>query len=373
MKWDISLSIPDIGQKEIVKVTEVLNSKWLTMGPNVQKFEKDFAKKMNVKHALSVTNCTAALHISSAVLGVGPGDEVICPALTFVASANASKCLGADVVFADVSSNEDLTIDPKDIERLITDKTKAIIAVHYAGFSCDMDAILKIAQKHNLKVIEDCAHSPFARYKKSSGDLGFLGSLGDLGCFSFYGNKNMTTGEGGMVTTNSDELAEKIRLMRSHGMTSLSYDKIKGRAEGYDVLMPGYNYRFDDIRAAIGLCQLEKIDANNELRRNLYGEYIKGFAASDKIIVPFANSDLTLSACHIMPIIFKNIDDLNIAKEVLRENKIQFSKHYEPIPRFSSYGGIEFKSKAHIAGILTLPLGTHMTTQGVRKIVVLIG
>src|SRR6185295_872276 len=186
-------------------------------------------------------------------LGVGPGDEVICPALTFVASANASRYTGATVIFADVASADDLTVSPRDIEGRITSRTRAITVVHYASFACQMDEILALARRRGIAVIEDCAHAPCAWHSSADGKRQSLGSLGDVGCFSFYGNKNMTTGEGGMVTTESDELAARIRLLRSHGMTSLTYDRHRRHARDYDVVALGYNYRTDEIHSALGL------------------------------------------------------------------------------------------------------------------------
>jgi len=356
MDWKIPLSEPDLGQEEIDTVISVIKSKWLTMGAVTAEFEKKFAEKMNVKYAFAVNNATAALHIANVCLNIKEGDEVICPALTFVASANASKYTGAKVVFADITDENDWTISVSDIKKLITKKTKAIVVVHYAGFSCNMEEIMNIAKEYNLKVIEDCAHSPFAAYKFSNGEIKSLGSIGDVGCFSFFGNKNMTTGEGGMVTTNSDEIAQKIKLLRSHGMTTLTYERHKGHASGYDVVELGYNYRIDEIRSAIGISQLNKIDYNNTERRRVYKTYMDYLSNCKNVIFPFKDSDLSLATPHIMPIILKN-NYLEI-KNLLKEKGIQTSKHYDLVPNFSIYKEDKpFVSKIeHINNILTLPL-----------------
>ncbi|WP_367362903.1 DegT/DnrJ/EryC1/StrS family aminotransferase [Mesotoga sp.] len=216
MAYKIPLFDLNFGKEEEDAVIEVLQSKWISMGEKTTELENDFAERINARHALAMTNCTAALHLALAILNIGPGDEVIVPSLTFVATANAVKYVCGTPVFADITSLEDLTISPEDIERKITDKTKAIMVMHYGGFACDMDKIMPVAQKHNLKVVEDAAHSPAATYKGK-----YLGTIGDVSAFSFFSNKNITTAEGGMLITNDDALAERAKLMRSHGMTAL--------------------------------------------------------------------------------------------------------------------------------------------------------
>ena len=367
MKWKITLCEPDIGQEEIKAVTNVLKSKWLTMGEVTQRFEKVFVEKLGVKYAFAVTNCTAALHIANLALNIGPGDEVICPALTFIATANAVRYTGADVVFADSISEKDLTIDLEDVETKITKRTKAVIVVHYAGFPCYMDKILEIAKKHNLKIIEDCAHSPLAWWQFKDGTKKYIGSIGDIGCFSFFSNKNMITGEGGMITTNNDELAEKIKLLRSHGMTTLTYDRHKGHASGYDVVMLGYNYRIDEMRSALGLVQLKKLENNNQKRREIYRWYAYAFQDNDNVIIPFTDRNLDQATPHIMPVIIKN--NYQEIKQKLTNAGIQTSKHYDLIPTFTLYKGSKFKSKInYIKNILTLPMYPGMKKEDVGYI-----
>lgn len=367
MKWKITLCEPDIGQEEIKALTNVLKSKWLTMGEVTQRFERVFAEKLGVKYAFAVTNCTVALHIANLALNIGPGDEVICPALTFVATANAVRYTGADVVFADSISEKDLTIDPEDVEAKITKRTKAIIVVHYAGFPCHMDKFVEIAKKYNLKIIEDCAHAPLAWWKFKDGTKKYVGSIGDIGCFSFFSNKNLITGEGGMVTTNNDELAEKIKLLRSHGMTTLTYDRHKGHASGYDVVMLGYNYRIDEMRSALGLVQLKKLEKNNQKRREIYRWYADAFRDNDNVIIPFTDKNLEQATPHIMPVIIKN--NYQEIKQKLTNAGIQTSKHYDLIPTFTLYKGSKFKSKIkYIKNILTLPMYPGMEKEDVEYI-----
>jgi dTDP-4-amino-4,6-dideoxygalactose transaminase len=365
--WAIRFAEADVGEEEIRAVAEVIRSKWLAMGKVTEKFEKDFAEKLGVRHAFAVSNGTAALHLANLALGIGPGDEVICPVLTFVASANASAIVGASVRFADVVSETDLTVDPKDIEAQITTATRAITVVHFAGFACHMDEIMTIAGRHGLKVIEDCAHAPFSTYRGAGGGVRHLGGIGDFGCFSFYANKNMTTGEGGMVTTNSDDLAERIRLLRSHGMTSLAYERYRRHASGYDVAIIGLNYRADDIKSAIGLVQLGKIDEINERQRRVFGWYLEELKGSPNVIVPFADRDLSESTCHIMVVIIRN--GQGEIRKRLTEAGIQTSVHYTPIPEFTAYGKRGYDGKLRGSrGLLSLPMSSFLTRENVRLI-----
>ncbi|MCJ7556931.1 MAG: DegT/DnrJ/EryC1/StrS family aminotransferase, partial [Gammaproteobacteria bacterium] len=268
MEWKVPLADVQLGPEEIEAVTQVLKSGWLTMGEVTQAFEQEFAVFTGAKHALAVTNATAGLHMACLAVGVGPGDEVIVPSLTFVASANAIYSTGAKAVFADIESTDWLCISPDAIERAITPSTKAIMVVHYSGFACDMPAILAIAKQHNLAVIEDAAHAVGA-----SLDGQALGTWGDVGVFSFFGNKNLTTGEGGMVVTNDDALAAKLGILRSHGMTTLTWDRHQGHASTYDVIDFGYNYRIDEMRSALGREQLKKLPAGNARRAELVALY----------------------------------------------------------------------------------------------------
>lgn len=331
MEWKIPLSDIDLGEEEIAEVTKVLKSKWLSMGPVTEQFEREFAKYLGVRHAFAVSNGTAALHIALKVLGIGPGDEVIAPSLTFIATANAVLYVGARPVFADITSLEDFNISPEDIAQKITNKTKAIIPVHYGGYPCDMDAIMELARNHGLKVIEDAAHAPGAEYKGRK-----LGAIGDIGCFSFFANKNMTTGEGGMLVTNDDSLAEKIRIIRSHGMTTLTWDRHRGHAYSYDVVELGYNYRINEVASALGLVQLKKLEQNNEKRRRITEEYKERLEDIPWISMPFNNCEGKPSY-HIFPALLS--EDISREKfmENLKQKGIQTSIYYPPIHLFSNY------------------------------------
>jgi dTDP-4-amino-4,6-dideoxygalactose transaminase len=332
MNWRIPLSDIDFDEDEALAVQKVIESRWLTMGKVTQEFEVAFADYIQTKHAIAVTNATAALHLACLALGIGQGDEVIVPSLTFVATANAIRYVGATPVFADIISNENLNISPAAINLLITPRTRAIIVVHYAGYPCDMPAILSIAKQHGLFVIEDAAHAVGSELDDHK-----LGSWGDIGCFSFFSNKNMTTGEGGMLTTDKDDLAQKLGRLRSHGMTSLTWDRHKGHAWSYDVVDLGYNYRIDEIRAALGLVQLTKVEKNNELRRNLSQVYRDTLQECvPQVGIPFQNHP-GKTAAHIMPVLLPPGTKREEFMEAMKKQGIQTSIHYPPIHTFTSY------------------------------------
>lgn len=336
MEWKIPLSDIDFGPEEQKAVDEVLHSKWLTMGSVTQELEDAFAGYVGVKHALAVTNATAALHLACIVAGLKPGDEAIVPSLTFVATANAVRYTGATPIFADIRDENDLTISYKSIERAITGRTRAILVMHYGGYPCDMPSILELAREHNLKVIEDAAHAV-----GSDLDGRKLGTWGDMGCFSFFSNKNMTTGEGGMLVTDNDDYSQKLQLLRSHGMTSLTWDRHKGHAWSYDVVGLGYNYRIDEIRAALGKIQLGKLEANNERRRHLTQTYRDALQElAPQITVPFARH-AGISAAHLMPVLLPPGADRTSFMESMKAQMIQTSIHYPPIHTFSAYNAVE--------------------------------
>ena len=358
MKWKIPYFDLVLGEKEKQAAMAVLESNWLTTGPKISEFEDAFAKQMeNAKvRGIAVSNCTVALHLALEALGIKSGDEVICPSLTFVASANAIRYTGATPIFADICSEDEWNLDPADVEAKITDRTKAIMVVHYAGYPCRMDAILDIAQKYNLKIVEDACHGPLAEWKGRK-----LGTIGDIGCFSFFSNKNMTTGEGGMVVTKDAELVEKIKIMRSHGMTSTTYDRFKGHAFGYDVTVLGYNYRMDEIRAAIGIEQLKKLPEFNLRRKKLVEYYREAIRSSiaDIITVPFENWR-GIYGYHIFPILLaEGYTERNRLMVRLSEHGIQTSIHYRSVHTFTAYAEFDAslpKTEAIAPRILSLPL-----------------
>ncbi len=331
MKWRYPLSDIDVGREEEKEILRVLRSKWLSTGPVTEKFEKAFSDYLGGGFALAVSSGTAALHLALASIGLEKGDEVILPSLTFVATANAVLYAGGRPVFADIVGSDDLNISPKEIERKVRKRTKAILVMHYGGYPCDMDAVLSIAERNRLVVVEDAAHAPGADYQGQK-----CGSLGTIGCFSFFSNKNLVTGEGGMVFTRNKDLAERMRRMRSHGMEALSWDKYRGHLASYDIRDLGYNYRTTEIQSALGIAQLKKLDRNNRKRRRLVNIYHRELEKIEKISIPFLKYR-GRSSHHLFPILIPASFSREKVMEGLARHGIQTSVHYPPIHLFSLY------------------------------------
>ena len=370
MEWRVPLSDIDFDHEEEQAVLDVVRSRWLTMGAVTGQFEAEFAAYTGARHAIAVTNATAALHMACVAAGLGPGDEAILPSLTFVATANAVRYTGAQPVFVDIQSESDLNIAPRAIEEAITPKTRAIIVVHYGGYACDMPAILSLAKEHNLVVIEDAAHAIGSRL-----DRRMLGTWGATGCYSFFSNKNMTTGEGGMLVTDDDDLAARLRTLRSHGMTSMTWDRHKGHAWSYDVVDLGYNYRIDEIRSALGRVQLRKLPRNNQLRREWDATYRQLLLKScPSIVIPF-QGHAGESACHLLPILLPHGMPRVSFMEAMKARGIQTSIHYPPIHQFSAFrsdGPVGTKlSMTESVGAreVTLPLYPSLKPSDIRFVV----
>lgn len=335
------LSEIDIGEEEARAVADVVRSKWLSMGPRTEEFEAHFAEVWGAKHAIAVSNCTAALHLAIKGCGIGPGDEVLVPSYTFVASANAILYQGATPVFVDINGPGDLNLSIVDLEAKIGPRTAAILPVHIAGYSADMDRIMDIAERHGLAVIEDACHGIGARFQGSpcspwTGRK--LGAIGTVGCFSFFANKNLVTGEGGMIITNDDKAAETARRCRSHGMTKSSWDRASGRATDYDVVDLGYNYRSTEFTAALGLVQLAKLDKANMKRRLLARRYQQRLAGRPFITLPFYDREEE-SSHHIFPILLQDGTQRSLFRRLLQDQGIQTSVHYPPVHLFTQYAG----------------------------------
>lgn len=367
MSWKVPLADLDYGPEEEQAVMQVLRNRWLTMGEITKEFEDSFAQYLGIKHAIAVTNGTTALHLACQALEIGPGDEVIVPSLSFVATANAVLYTGADVRFADIIGPDELNISPKSIEKLINPRTKAIIVMHYGGYPCQMPIIMELARAYRLRVIEDAAHAPGASLNGQN-----MGTWGDIGCFSFFSNKNLSTGEGGMLVTKRDDVATKIRLLRSHGMTSLTWDRHQGHAYSYDVVDLGYNFRIDEIRAALGLVQLEKLSTNNA-RRNDIVDYYRAELEPTGLNLPFSGVE-GVPSHHIAPILLPKQVDREAFIHRIHAAGIQTSIHYPPIHHFSyyrkKYSGVSLPITEEVAAReVTLPLFPTMGLDKVQQVI----
>jgi dTDP-4-amino-4,6-dideoxygalactose transaminase len=368
MTYKIPLFNLNFDEEEISAAVSTIRSKWISSGPQTDLLEKTFANKMNVKFAVALSNCTVALHLANLLVDVQPGDEVIVPSLTFVATVNAVKYVGAVPVFADITGINNPTISVADIESKITEKTKAIIVMHYAGFACDMNAIMKLADQKGIKVIEDACHGPFSMY-----DDRYLGSIGEVGCFSFFSNKNISTGEGGIIVTNNETLYNKAKLLRSHGMTSSSYDRSKGHTTEYDVVALGYNYRIDDIRSSIALAQLKKLDEDYKKRDLVRKAYLENLKTEKRISISFGESCYQTVSNYIFTIALLNSDKnkRDGVRNFLGQEGIQTSVHYPAAHRFNIYRN-ELVSlpntEYYTDNTITLPMYGNLTTEEIQFI-----
>lgn len=372
--WRVPLSVLDYGVEEAAAAQRVIASKWLSMGAEVAAFEREFAQMQSARHAYAVSSATAALHLAMHAIGLGPGDEVIQPAINFVASANMTLLAGATPVFADICSLGEPTLDPKHVERLITPRTKAIVPMHYGGNLARMSMLMELCQRHGLALIEDSCHAVGAAYHDPQGrePHGVMaGSIGDLGTFSFYANKNLACGEGGMLVTNRDDLGDRIQMMRSHGMTRSSWERHHGRPGSYDIALAGFNYRLDELHAALGRAQLAKLFPGNQRRRQLLARYREGLQGAERWIMVFADR-IEHSSGHLMVAVADSAETRAKAAHALRESGIQSSMHYPSILEFSGFRGRfhehlelthQFANRA-----ITLPLHPDLLTEHVDEI-----
>ena len=364
---------PEIGPEEIRSVVETLESGWLTSGSKVKIFEEDFSRFIGCQHSVAVNSCTAALHLALEAVGVEEGDEVIVPTMTFTATAEVVVYFKAKPVLVDCRPNT-FNIDPDLIERAITAKTKAIIPVHFGGQSCDMEAILQIARKHKLYVIEDAAHALPAKYHGKT-----IGTIGDITCFSFYATKTITTGEGGMATTQNPEWAARMRMMSLHGISHDAWKRYtKEGSWYYEVVRPGFKYNLTDISAAIGIEQLKKCDAFGAARRRIAATYDQRFSDLSEITTPVCESDVQ-HAWHLY-VIKLDLERLKINRnqfiETLKEQGIGTSVHFIPLhlhPYYRDKFGFEPKqlpqASAVFDRIVSLPIYPKMSELDVEKVV----
>lgn len=363
---------PLIGEEEINEVIDTLRSGWLTTGPKTKQFAADFAGYTRAPGALTVSSCTAALHLSLVALGIGEGDEVITTPLTFAASVNVIEHVGARPVLADVEADT-LNIDPAKIEQAITPATKAIIAVHYAGHPVNLEAIRDIADRHNLQLIEDAAHAIGAAYKGQP-----IGSGSNPACFSFYATKNLTTGEGGMLT-GPDEFLDEARTLSLHGMSREAWSRYAaGGKWAYDIVAPGYKYNMTDIQAALGLQQLKRFESMQQRRQEIVSQYQEAFGSDSAFQTPVCHDDVT-HAWHLYVLRINDSEltiDRNQLIEKINARNIGTSVHFIPIHMHSYYANkYGWKPEdfpvalSNFSRMVSLPLSPKMTDQDVADVI----
>jgi dTDP-4-amino-4,6-dideoxygalactose transaminase len=364
---------PAIGEEEIRSVVDTLRSGWLTTGPKVKTFETEFARYTGSSHAVAVNSATAALHLALEAVDINSGDEVIVPTMTFTATAEVVLYLGARPVLVDCRT-DDLNIDVNRIEAAISNNTKAIIPVHIAGLPCAMDQIMAIAQRHGLRVIEDAAHAlPASDHGRK------VGAIGDITCFSFYATKTITTGEGGMATTDNPDWAKRMRMMSLHGISHDAWDRYTEKGSWYyEVLRPGYKYNMTDIAAALGIEQLKRCDDFYQARLRIAQRYNEAFADLPEIGAPARGSDVQ-HAWHLY-IIQLNLDRLTIDRQnfikALNSRRIGTSVHFIPLhlhPFYKQRFGCQTtdfpQASAAFERIVSLPIYPTMTEENVSDVI----
>jgi dTDP-4-amino-4,6-dideoxygalactose transaminase len=331
-EWRVPLADVEISEREIEAVAETYRSGWLSMGPRTEQLEERFAAYVGTSHAIAVTNGTAALHLICLAAGLGGEDEVVVPSLTFVATANAIRYVGATPVFADIAAIDSPWLSAESVAKATTDRTKAVLNMTYGGHPGESAELAALCSERGLILLEDAAHG-------LGGSLNGrpLGTFGLAGAFSFFSNKNLPVGEGGMVVTDDDEVAARVRLLRSHGMTSLTWDRHRGHASGYDVVELGFNYRIDEPRAALAGARLERLDSDNSRRAAAvaaYREQLSGVAGVAPALTDRAES---VPAHHLFTVVLDPSVNRDEVRGRLADRRIQTSLHYPPVHRFKAY------------------------------------
>jgi len=357
-------------ERDVEAVARTLRSGWLTMGPRTQEFEEAFAAQLGTRHAVALSSCTAALHLAYLAAGVGPGDEVVVPSYTFVATAAAVRHCGATPVFADILGAEDLSVDPDDVRRRISPRTKAVACVHLAGHPAPVDRLAELCAEHGLALIEDAAHAPSATLNGRR-----LGTWGLAGAFSMFSNKLLSVGEGGVLATDDDDVAATARSLRSHAMSSGTWERHGGRADTYDVLDTGFNYRIDEPRSALALSRLERLEDDVDAHRRLTRAYRERLAGHPGLTVPFADAAVAQSSCYLMMVLLRDGARREQVRRALRERHgVQTSVHYPPVHLFRAYrepGPVASlpATEDACARELTIPLFAHMSEEQLERVV----
>lgn len=357
--WKVPLADVTVSEADIDAVAATYRSGWLSMGPETERLEHAFAGYAGAAEAIAVANGTAALHLACAAAGLGPGDEVIVPSLTFVATVNAVAYTGARPVFADIAGLDSPWLSAEACESAIGPQTAAIMCMAYGGHDGDLEALKALADRRGLQLLEDAAHAAGSRL-----DGRHLGTFGRAGAFSFFSNKNLATGEGGMIVTDDSELARRARLLRSHGMTTLTWDRHRGHASGYDVVALGYNYRIDEPRAALARARLGRLDSENSSRRHLDERYRRLLVDIDGVALLTPGSAGLESSHHLFVIVLDRDLDREAFRAAVAERGIQTSVHYPPVHHFSIYRDRAPQlpvTDDYARRTVSLPMFAHMT------------
>lgn len=362
MSWTVPLTDVHISEEDIAAYIDVLEQGWLTMGPRTHEFELAFADRFGALHAVAVSSGTAALHLSLLAAGIGPGDEVLVPAMTFVAGAAAVRYCGGRPVLIEPYGPEDLNLDPEDAARHIGPNTRAILATHWLGYACDLAALEALCRDHGLLLIEDCAQSIAAR----AADGRLTGTVGIAGCFSFFSKKQLAVGEGGMILTSEDAIDAKVRSLRSHAMTSVTWDRHRGHAESYDVVDVGFNFRIDEPRAALGLSRMKRLDEEVSRRRELVRNYRERLGGVPGVSLPWTADDVERSSHFGFAILLESESERDAVAAALTDRGIQ-TTHYPSITALSAYRDHPPRPRSEevAARHLVLPLSSTYTDREV--------
>jgi dTDP-4-amino-4,6-dideoxygalactose transaminase len=334
LSWVLPLADLELSDDDVAAYLEVLEQGWLTMGPRTHAFEAAFAQRFDVEHAVAVSSGTAALHLALLGAGMGEGDEVLVPAMTFVATAAAVRYCGARPVLVESIGPEDLNLDPSHAASLVGPRTRAILATHWLGYACDLSGLEQLCRVHGLILIEDCAQSITARY--SGGRL--TGTAGAAGCFSFFSKKQLAVGEGGMILTPDETIASRARLLRSHAMTSMTWDRHRGYAESYDIVDIGFNFRLDEPRAALGLSRMTRLDLDVSRRRELVRRYRERLSGLPGLRIPWSEDDVERSSHFGFAILLETRDERDRVARELARGGIQTTR-YPALTRLSGWSG----------------------------------
>jgi dTDP-4-amino-4,6-dideoxygalactose transaminase len=366
MTWDVPLMDIAISEADIEAVLDCLRGGWLTMGPLTQAFEREFAQLHDVPHAVAVSSGTAALHLTLLAVGIGPGDEVLVPATTFVAGAAAVRYCGATPVFVDAIGPQDFNLDVGDAARRIGPRTRAVLATHMMGYSCDVGALEALCAEHDLKLIEDCAQSVTA----TCADGRLTGTVGAAGCFSFFSKQQLCVGEGGMVLTSDSAIAEKVRSLRSHAMTSVTWERHRGHTESYDIVDLGFNFRLDEPRAALGLSRLPRLEDDVHVRRMLVRRYRERLADLPGVTLLWDDDAVARSSHFCFPVLFDTLAERDRVTRELAAVGIQTSR-YPALNKLTAYREQGSRPRAEELADRhgVLPLSSTYTAREVDRVV----